>query len=652
MRRISDKILLVIISMVTAAVLLVGGAALFLSARNTDSILRQTMMETAEVTADRVVYELQSYLNVAVETGYIEALSDTTVTNSAKQEILDERVSRYGFQQGNLVGADGYSRLDGIYYGDRDYFVKAMSGQATVSDMLTNRRDGNAAVFIAAPLWKEQNGEMSVAGIVCFVPQMDFLDKIMDSISISDHSEAVMWNKNGAPLTGSTARREDSSSLQMDSAMLELVNTQRVLSEEENGYGTYRSGGKARFLAYTLVPGTNNWTLGITADKSDFMKTQELSVIVMVIIIILALIGSAGVARLVTVGISKPIVACAERIQKLAEGDLTSTVPHIETKDEVREIANATQLIVHSMNQLVEKISVKLQAVASGDLTKREHMELIGDYKPLQTGMEDIMTELNDMIRNINTSSAQLSTGAEQIAEGAQNLSEGSVEQAAAVEELSATLTEILNQTKMTAENTKNAGNLVHDAKNYIDIGNVYMEAIRQNMGEIRVAADEIVKITGMIDQIASKTKILAINASIEAAGSNQEQKGFQVIAGEIGNLAQQCSAASKETARLISHTIAEIKKGNETTTDMVDVFAQIETASRQVVGLVEEATEATASQSVAVGMVAEGLSQISQVTQGNSATSEENARAGEELYSQAQKLHEMVGKFQLEDEE
>ena len=87
------------------------------------------MSETAVLAAERIEQELTAYKNVAMDTGCITQLSDSSVPTAEKQAIINERVAMHGFQRGNIIGVDGYSIFDGKDYSDREYVKQAMGGE-------------------------------------------------------------------------------------------------------------------------------------------------------------------------------------------------------------------------------------------------------------------------------------------------------------------------------------------------------------------------------------------------------------------------------------------------------------------------------------------------------------------------------------------
>ena len=128
MKSIRKKITICLMATVLIALIAVGSSSITLNYKNTLSIVKQMMGQTAVLAANRIEQELSAYKNVAIDTGCISQLSDASVPVEEKRAIMDERVSMHGFQRGNIIDADGYSIFDGKDYSDREYVKQAMAG--------------------------------------------------------------------------------------------------------------------------------------------------------------------------------------------------------------------------------------------------------------------------------------------------------------------------------------------------------------------------------------------------------------------------------------------------------------------------------------------------------------------------------------------
>ena len=197
MKSIRTKITMCLMLTVLMALLFVGAVSISLNYNSTIVTVDHMMSESATLAAERVEQELIAYKNVAMDTGCIPQLTDSDVSLEEKRSVIDERVAMHGFKRGNIVGADGISIFDGNDYSDREYVKQAMAGNVYVSEPLISKVTGELSIMVAAPLYEGGIQGSRIAGVVYFVPQETFLNDIVSSISVSDHSRAYMINRSG-----------------------------------------------------------------------------------------------------------------------------------------------------------------------------------------------------------------------------------------------------------------------------------------------------------------------------------------------------------------------------------------------------------------------------------------------------------------------
>ena len=259
-----------------------------------------------------------------------------------------------------------------------------------------------------------------------------------------------------------------------------------------------------------------------------------------------------------------------------------------------------------------------------------------------------MQVKLSQILNQLNTSAEQVSNASNQVSSSSQNLSQGAIEQASSVEELAARISEISGQIKNTADNAQEVRQQTHHAGEGVAVCNQQMQELMKAMGRIQASSEEIGKIIKTIEDIAFQTNILALNAAVEAARAGSAGKGFAVVADEVRNLASKSAEASKNTSLLITHSMEAVQTGTEIAEHTAKALLDVVENIQSMVGSIDQISTVSNEQSDAVLQVNEGIRQISDVVQNNSATAEESAAASQELSAEAANMKQLVNQFTL----
>lgn len=652
---IRKQILSTVILLMGIALVLLGGVCSWLNYSTTVDSLEQTMTEAAVLAGQSVSNELKAYQNVVAELGCMPQLSDPTVGNEVKEALIQEKVDNYGFLRGKFIGEDGFA-LDGTDYREREYFQRSIKGEVVITEPLKSKTSGNMTVIISAPVWQDGVQGGTVVGVVFLSPQEDFLNNTVTEIQVSENGSAYMIGATGntiahkdmALVTGQSNTMKDAES---DKGLARLAEMERRMTEGKEGFGGYRYGGVSKYLAYAPVPGTDGWSIAINVPNSDFLGSTYLSIIVTIVLVLVALLIAAAVITRLAFRIGNPIAECTERLQKVAEGDLTSAIPVVKNRDETKLLAESTATIVHGMNRIIEDVKYLLGAMGEGrfDVRTKAEDSYIGDFAGILTATREIKARLNKTLAQIHDAAVQVNIGAGQMAEGAQSLAEGATDQAASVEELQATVEDVTNVTKagtdnaiQTSENARLIGSRTRENTEKI----AQVTAAMQRITDASVKIESIIR---SIDDIASQTNLLSLNASIEAARAGEAGRGFAVVAGEIGQLAGESAQAAAETKKLIATALHEVENGNEIVEQTAEAMNGVILDIESVVGAIGTVAANSEKQLAAIEQINSGIEQISSVIQSNSATAQESSATSEELSAQATGLQELIALFKLE---
>jgi len=272
--------------------------------------------------------------------------------------------------------------------------------------------------------------------------------------------------------------------------------------------------------------------------------------------------------------------------------------------------------------------------VAEGDLTVSVPLGN-GDTSSLLYAMKTMVAQLSHIISEVNTAGEALNNAAGQVSQTAQSLSQSSSEQAASVEETTASIEQMTASITQNTENAKVTDNMAtKSSQEAVDGGSAVMqtvEAMQQIAGKI-----------GIIDDIAYQTNLLALNAAIEAARAGEHGKGFAVVAAEVRKLAERSQVAAQEIGELAGSSVKMAEKAGKLLDEMVPSI-------KKTSDLVQEIAAASQEQSAGVGQINGAMGQLNKATQQNASASEELAATAEEMGGQAGQLQELMSFFKID---
>ena len=384
--------------------------------------------------------------------------------------------------------------------------------------------------------------------------------------------------------------------------------------------------------------------------QDDIQGTTRYIGIVMIIIIVIIIIGLILITKVVQAiieSISNPVEEIKAAALEMAKGNYDLEIEYT-SEDEIGVLADCMREMILFTKDNISNITEVLNKFAEGNFYVEIEGDYIGEFIAIKESLEKIVDSINNTFYDIKIVTEQVKDGSEQVASTAQVISEGAINQAGIIQELLVSIGEINEKVKVSTEQANSTNVLTRELGNQIELNNEKMNEMVTAMNKIEESSINIKSIINTIYNISEQTNLLALNAAIEAARAGESGKGFAVVADEIRKLAEESSVAVKNTEILIEDSISNVKDGKNIADEASEALNAVVGKAKEAVELIGTIAELTEQEAMSISEVYNGIDQIAEVVESNTAISEESAAASEELSSQSESLQNMIDKFKL----
>lgn len=595
---VQKKFLLWILPILSVVFILLG-TLLYINERNKQTLLIEDMSsQIVKARSDEVgrwlnslILELQQIAN-----RNIVKTADWQTMKNELIEIGESRTETYGFL--SFIEPDGtyYSTIKGKSdknLASQDYYREVFEeGKAfSISNPYISLTNAKPIFVINVPITNDDN---EIIGGIAGIVYVSTLSEIAENIKIGETGYGFIIDSKGLTVAHPDAGVRMNLNIIEDADELGYENLSTIgnqMIRKESGYGKHlRPDGVEELLIYNRIPKSPNWTLGVAVHSEEvFVGVQQLLINLatsfLATLIVLSIILWILSRNIITIPLKKLISVTRE----ISNGYLNQNIT-IKSNDEVGEMAGALRRMTDELRRIVNSIQKASDNIASG--------------------------------------SRQISSSSEQVAQGAN-------QQASSTEQISSSMEEMVANINQNSDNARETESIATKAAQGI---NNVREASIESLEAVRFITEKI----SIIDEIAERTDLLAINAAIEAARAGEQGKGFAVVANEIRKLAERSQKAAQEIDKYSKSSLDTTEKAG---TLMEGIIPEVERTAQ----LIQEIAAASIEQNSGATQVNDAVQQLSNVTQENSAASEQMSTGASELARQAELLRKTIAFFSLE---
>jgi methyl-accepting chemotaxis protein len=532
--------------------------------------------------------------------------------------------------------------------GDREYVKQAFAGKTAVSDVLISRATGQPVVMLAAPVFRDDTRDAPVLGVT--IARKDgptFLTGLVNAIrtdyltgygflinsegTYMAHPDMELVNEQINPIKEAEKRPSEKP---LGDLIARIIN-------DKTGSAEYVYDGKTMVCAFAQLSGYS-WILVESVEKSEVLASvARIRNILLIIGTICAALG-AIVAIFAGHSITGPLIRMNEIVKQTGGGDLTTRVS-IKSKDEIGELAHGFNTMLDNIKKLISTIKYESERLSdigtalagSSDKTAAAVEKITGHIQAIQNlavNQSASMTETNATMEQISGNIQKLNSHVERQTESVSRSS-------SAIEEMFANIHSV---TQTLYKNTDKVNELTEAS----GVGRGGLQTVVSDVQEIARESEGLLEINSVMENIASQTNLLSMNAAIEAAHAGEAGKGFAVVAGEIRKLAEGSSAQSKTIVTVIKKIKSSIDKISDSTGSVLEKFEAIEGGIRTVSDQEQNIRGAMDEQGTGSKQILESIGHLNEITRQVKSSSTEMLEGAKEIISEGRNLEQATGEI------
>lgn len=528
----------------------------------------------------------------------------------------------------------------------RDWYKEAVAKDDTcVSEAYVDAETGRLVITISMPVKREGK----IVGVFAADVFIDDLVEMASDMSeeghyaiLVDRAGTVIAHKKDKYLPSVDANGEEILTSYSDIKISEkMINSEKFINKKTMN--------KANGFSVMTAKSLPNVGFSVISVANGFKYYEGVIIFFAgcVVLLLVTILGIGSSVKKILVSMFAPMNELLVVADNMSNGVLEYEAQYTNN-DEIGALCLAIQESNASIKTYIDDIGEKLNAMAAGDLTTHIDMEYVGDFAQLKTSINDIADALRETMIKLSDSANIVYSSAENVAGGAGGLAEDVQNVTTLAEDVDNQVVNVQEEFKSSMAKTEESMRLSEDTKAALGKSYQQMQELLIAMEKITVKSRSIADIIMIINDIASQTNLLALNASIESARAGEAGRGFAVVANSVRELAEKTTEAASSITELIDESEAAVNEGNELVRISAENMQRIVAQTEEVNNHMKLVEQAIVYESTIVEKVAANVANMTEFTTNTSATSEECVALSAELYEQVDKMHEIIGKFQL----
>ncbi|MDV3458312.1 cache domain-containing protein [Sphingomonas sp. HF-S4] len=407
------------------------------------------------------------------------------------------------------------------------------------------------------------------------------------------------------------------------------------------------------------------WVIATGVYNSEIQAAVNDAAMRLGAVVLFVLLGLAALILVISRSITAPLGRITTRMRSLAEGDTRAEIPGAERRDEIGQMAGALQIFRDNaiakdaaeaakaqsdadQAAIVSLLSERLEALSQGDLTGTITNAVPATYESLRGNFNTALGNLRELIAALANASHSIESGSSEIAAASDDLARRTESNAASLEETSAALSQMNARLKSGTEMADQTVGHAQQAIGIVGTGRATAEEATAAMDRVSGSAQGIDDVIEGLDKIAFQTRVLAMNAAVEAGRAGEAGRGFAVVADLVSALAMRAEEEAKRAREQLSTTQTEIRTAVSAVQKVDAALAEITGSVEQVHQFVETMANDNRAQSATIGEIATAVNVMDQSTQQNAAMVEQTSAAARNLASEVTALTHQSARFNV----